>query len=318
MQRARRERFDTYILFANANTSPATVTATFLLESGAPVVRNYTVPAKARLTVYANAIPGVTGKAFSTSVASSIPITVERAMYFGSTPGRLWEGGHESAAVDAPSTSWFVAEGRTGSLFDMYLLLANPGATATVATVRYLLPGGAVVQRTYALPATSRKTIWVDGEPGLADTDVSAQITAPLPIVVERALYWPDPYPNWYEAHNSAGVTTTGIEWALAEGEHGGSQSFQSYVLLANPGDVDALVTLRILRASSSPTVVNRLVPAHSRETVPSSEFGLSSGEKFGVRINSDQPIVVERAMYWNAGGQFWAAGTNETGVKIR
>ncbi len=310
--------FDTYILFANDNASPASVTATYLLESGAPVVRAYSVPAKKRLTVYANAIPGVTGKAFSTTIESSVPITVERAMYFGSTAGRLWEGGHESAAVDAPSTSWFVAEGRTGSLFDMYLLLANPGPTATVATVRYLLPGGAVVQRTYPLRATSRTTIWVDGEPGLADTDVSAQISAPLPIIVERAMYWPDPYPRWYEAHNSAGVTTTGVEWALAEGEHGGTAGFQTYVLLANPGNTDALVTLTILRTSSNPVTINKLVLANSRETVPSSEFGLSSGERFGVRINSDQPIVVERAMYWNAGGQFWSAGTNETAVRIR
>jgi hypothetical protein len=29
-------------------------------------------------------------------------------------------------------------------------------------------------------------------------------------------------------------------------------------------------------------------------------------------------PIVVERAMYWDANGVHWSGGTNETGVKIR
>ena len=29
-------------------------------------------------------------------------------------------------------------------------------------------------------------------------------------------------------------------------------------------------------------------------------------------------PIVVERAMYWNGGGEFWGGGTNETGFRIR
>ena len=40
--------------------------------------------------------------------------------------------------------------------------------------------------RSYTLAAQSRTTIFVDEIPGLEDTDVSASITAGLPIVVER------------------------------------------------------------------------------------------------------------------------------------
>ena len=32
-------------------------------------------------------------------------------------------------AVTAPATRWFLAEGATGSFFDLYVLIANPGPT---------------------------------------------------------------------------------------------------------------------------------------------------------------------------------------------
>ena len=37
----------------------------------------------------------------------------------------------------------------------------------------------------------------------------------------------------------------------------------------------------------------------------------------FGTFLTSDQPIVVERAMYWDAGGQMWAAGTNAAATRL-
>ena len=315
--------FETYILFANATAAPATVTATYLLETGAPVVRTYTVGASARVTIRTNDIPGVGGRAFSTAITSDVPITVERAMYFGSTPQRLWNGGHEAAAVAAPATSWFVAEGRTGPFFDMYLLLANPGAAATTATIRYLLPGGVVVQRTYPLGPQSRTTVHVDSQTAqLADTDVSAEITAPQPIVVERAMYWPDPFTNWYEAHNSAGVTTTGTLWMLADGEVGGPLGWSTYVLLANPTAATASATLTFLRAGLPPIVITRSVSANSRVTIDAASVGIGSGERFGVLVDTGAggtPIVVEHAIYFNGpGGVFWGAGTNESGIRIR
>jgi hypothetical protein len=64
-------------------------------------------------------------------------------------------------------------------------------------------------------------------------------------------------------------------------------------------------------------------VPANSRVTKSASEFhgaGLQPGEKFGVVVTSlnGVPLVIERAMYWNGGGEFWGGGTNETGFKLR
>jgi hypothetical protein len=295
------------------------VTAQYLLESGTTVTRQYIVNAQSRVTVYANAIPGVTGNAFSTTVTSDVPIAVERAMYF-STAGRFWNGGHEVAAVAAPATEWFVAEGRTGPFFDMYLLLANPGTAPVSATLRYLKPDGSVVTETRSLAATSRTTIHVDGVAGLADTDVSAAITATGPIIVERAMYWPDPFVSWYEAHASAGVTQSGVKWALAEGEVGGALNHQTFVLLANPAATSATVRLTYIRRDAAPLTREVTVPANGRLTTSAAQVALVSGEQFGVVVESTNgvPIVVERALYWDALGQFWGAGTNETAVRIR
>ena len=39
--------------------------------------------------------------------------------------------------------------------------------------------------------------------------------------------------------------------------------------------------------------------------------------ESFGTRIDSTQPIVVERSLYSNANGIIWAAGTNATATRL-
>jgi hypothetical protein len=310
--------FDTYILLANATAVAANVTVDYLLDGGAPIRCYYSVPANARVTIFTRDVPGLPGRAFSTLVNSDQPINVERAMYF-SNHGMFWTGGHEAAAVEAPATDWFVAEGRTGPLFDTYLLIANPNTDAVSATLRFLRPGGAPIVQTRTLPPQSRTTILLDGVPGLEDTDVSTSVSATGPVVVERAMYWPGT--GWYEAHASAGVTTTGTRWALAEGEFGGSRGFDTFILLANPTTSDAEVTVTLLRTGGrTPVSLQARVAANCRLTLSAGQFNITSGEQFGIVIDSTNgvPIVAERAMYWNGGGVFWGGGTNETAVRLR
>ena len=309
--------FDTWILLANANDASSTAILTFLREDATTVTRGYTLAPKSRLSVYANGVPGLANRSYSTTVTSTLPITVERAMYFGSP---LWQGGHAAAGATAPATSWFVAEGRTGPFFDTWLLLANPGPSPTTARVDFLLPRGGVVTRFYTLPKTSRTTIFVDSLPGLNDTDVSASITAGAPIIVERSMYWPGDFTQWYEAHNSLGMTSLGTRWAFAEGEVGGRSQSSTYVLLANPGPSPVTATLTFLRAQGRPPVtISVTVAARSRLTISASDVPqLASGERFGMLVEASGPIAVESSLYWNAGGKYWGSGTNETGVKLK
>jgi hypothetical protein len=246
------------------------------------------------------------------------PGIAERAMYFGTSP--LWKGGHESLGATAPATSWFLAEGATGTFFETFVLLANPNAADVTATLRFLPATGQPVVKQKLIPANSRVTVNIEQEDAsLAVGAVATTVDAQLPIIVERSQYWPDPAPQWYEAHNSFGVTAAGTKWGLAEGRVGGDNHAQTYILLANPGFLDAEVQLTFLRETGTPVVKSVTVPASTRYTLPvgAPEVPGIANEQFGVVIESNQPIAVERALYWDADGTIWAAGSNATASRL-
>ena len=317
--------FDTYLLLANPQPTANRATVQFLIEGGPPVSKTYDLLPTSRTNVFAEDVeqpPGtkvLLNRAFGVAVTFDAPGVAERAMYFGSSP--FWSGGHESAGVNEPATSWFLAEGATGTFFDTYILLSNPGGSPATAELKFLLDSGSTVTRTKTVPANGRVTVSVEGEDALlADAAMATQITSDQPIVVERAMYWAE-YPNWYEAHNAFGVTGTAKKWVLGEGRVGGGRGYDTYVLLANPGTVLATVTVTYLRESGLPPIVtSHTVQPTSRYNVVPATDGLGADERFGVLIESSQPIAVERAMYSSSlaqPGLFWAAGTNATGTPL-
>ena len=118
--------FDTYILLANPNPVAAKVTVDYLLEGDAPIRRHLRRRRqRAGHDLHERRAGPRRPQRSRPASSSDQPINVERAMYFTSQ-GKFWAGGHEAAAVERPARDWFVAEGRTGPLFDTYLLLANP------------------------------------------------------------------------------------------------------------------------------------------------------------------------------------------------
>lgn len=80
-------------------------------------------------------------------------------------------------------------------------------------------------------------------------------------------------------------------------------------------------MTITFLREHGAPTVTKTFTVAPtSRYTVhvgPDSDVTELTNEQFGAAIGSDQPIAVERAPYWEANGQIWAAGTNATATRL-
>jgi hypothetical protein len=255
-------------------------------------------------------------------------------MYFPHDGPRIWEGGHETGGVTDVSTHWFLAEGATGPFFDLFVLLANPGAADAEVRGDYLLPDGTTFSKTYTVPASRRFTIWVDdeaiagvsGKP-LANVAVSTTVTSTngVPIIVERAMWWPGPEVTanfWTEAHNSAGSTSTGVRWGLAEGEVGGPDAAETYILIANPSANagQARVSLFFEDGTSLASIVN-LLPRSRTNVNVSSDFPGAAGKRFGALIESlgasPAPIVVERAMYTSPLGVTWAAGTNALATKL-
>jgi len=240
-------------------------------------------------------------------------------MYFGTA--RLFDGGHESAGVPAGATSWFLAEGATGSFFTTFVLLSNPNPTPAHVTMTYLREGGGTVTRLKTIAAGARLTINVALEDAsLAATSLATRVTSDIGIVVERAMYWPFDPRQWQEAHDAFGVTSTGRHWGLAEGRTGGPFGFQTFVLLANPDVSAATVTATFLRTTGAPVVKTFVVQPNARLTIttgPGTMVPELVNESFGVSLVSDRPIFAEHAIYSNANGIFFAAGGAATASEL-
>ncbi len=310
--------YDTFFLLTNPAPAANVANVRFFLENGTQVTRTYNLAAQSRLTVYAGSIPELVNQSFGAQVTFTIAGAAERAMYFG-TP--TFSGGHESAGVTRPSTNWFLAEGATGSFFTTFVLLSNPNATPAAVTLTYLREGGGTVTSVKTIQAGTRLTINIATEdPSLAATSVATRVTSDLPIVVERAMYWPMTPTSWNEASGAFGVTETALRWGLAEGRVGGPNAFQTFILVANPDVTAANITLTILRTTGAPIVKTLAVPAGGRLTIttgPGSFVPELADESFGATIVSDRPVFAERALYSNANGVFWAAGSVATATPL-
>jgi len=309
--------FFTYVLLMNPHPDANTATVQYLIEGAPAITRTYPLEPESRFTIDVGADAELRDQTFGMTVRFDRPGIAERAMYFGTSP--LWKGGHASVGVTAPATSWFLAEGATGTFFETFVLLANANAIDVTATVRFLPAAGTIVTKTKVIPANGRLTLNIEQEDAsLAAVAVATTVGAPLPIIVERSQYWADPASQWYEAHNSFGVTAVAQKWGLAEGRVGGDNNAQTYILLATSIS-GAQVTITFLRENGVPVQKSFTVPGFSRLNVRvgGPEVPEINNERFGVLIESTAPIAVERALYWDAGNATWAAGSNATATRL-
>jgi hypothetical protein len=307
--------YQTFFLFTNPTPAPNSVSVQFLLENGTTVTRTYPMAASSRLTIYAGSIPELVNQAFGTVATFTVAGAAERAMYFG-TP--VFNGGHESAGVTRTHRNWFFAEGATGSFFTTFILLSNPNATPANVTMTYFRERGGVVTRTRTIPAATRLTVNIALEDlGLSTGTTATGVTSDVGIVVERAMYWPFDPSQWQEAHNAFGVTGMVRQSALAEGRVGGPFNFQTFLLLANTdNNGPATVLVTFLREAGVAFQRFFVVPATSRLTIttgPGSMVPELANEAFGIRLSTsseDRPVIAERALYSDANGITWAAGS--------
>ena len=204
--------------------------------------------------------------------ADSFAITLESDQLVVMEREVSWDrssyGSHGEVALEAPGLTWYFAEGATHGGFDSFYLLQNPGTAAATVTITFLRPAPLpAMVRTYAVLPRSRRTIYVDQEPGLAATDVSAIVQSDLPILAERAMYFSTPSQAFAAGTASAGVPAPRLEWYLGEGATG--SFFDCYILLANPSETsDASVEIQYLLPNGSAVAKTYTVPARSRRTI--------------------------------------------------
>jgi uncharacterized repeat protein (TIGR01451 family) len=312
--------FQLFYLLQNPNATDAHVDVNFLLTSGAPIVQSVTVPPSSRVTLHVNEVPGLDTGTMSTQITADQPIVAERAMYFGLS----FLGGTDGAGASALSTDWFFAEGATGAFFETFILIANPGLVAADLSAVFARPDGQTVTRTYTVAPQSRFTIQLSAvDPLTAATTAAVTLTSTngVPVVAERAMYWPRA--GWQEGSASLGSTTTGLTWAVPSGTVGGPQGARTYVLVSNASTTAGSVLVTLVR-DNGPRVSRTIdLPAQARQTIDvDALFPEAADQSFSVIVDSTGPtpvpIVVESARYWSTPTVFWAAGTSELASKVR
>ena len=317
--------FEEEILVGNPTGTTANLTLRFIPDDGsAPIVAQEVVAPFSRTGILTRSIVG-SKPGVALQVTSNVDVVVERSMYWGGGlfnfgadyhGGRVNDlrAGHTVKGVNAPATRWAFAEGAAdGPLgFQTYVLVSNPSTTdAATVQVRYLTNRGerVVDAASGTLLPGQRRTFFANaaltaalGARDQFDFAIDVQTDNGVPVVAERAMYWG---PNLRGGHAATGVQPQSV-WYFAEGVQGAPPfNFDSYVLLFNPSDSEAIeVDVDFFGPNGLAKSVRRTLAPLTRDNVYAGEYPAElagSDKAFSVRaLNTlGKPFVAERAVYW-------------------
>ncbi|MBN2167661.1 MAG: VCBS repeat-containing protein [Actinobacteria bacterium] len=297
--------FHEYILLMNPGSKTATAQIELMNEQGEVVTVSKEVAPSSRSTFMVN--QAMAGCGVSAKVTSDQPIICERAMYFN-FQGR-WQGGTDSAGAQEPADTWYLAEGYTADNFDEYVLVQNPGSSAVNVTMTFMVEGGSPQTAGFNIAPQSRFTLNVKDIPGLQNACVSTKVEASGDVICERSMYFN--YNGNVGGHNAMGVSEPAGQWYLAEGYT--AQSYDTFVLIQNPGNSQAKVELNFLRSDGHQYKQKLTLPAMSRKTIKVDDVPGFEAAEVSTEVTSDKPVIAERAMYFNSNGR--DGGHDSTGV---
>ena len=239
------------------------------------------------------------------------------------------QGGSSVQGV-APATSWYYADGNTGSSnapSQEYLILANPdvnrSGTAASVTITYALANGTTQNVNVSVPAKSQVIEHVNSDIGTGSL-VAMQVvsTNGIAIVTERQQFFSypalTPSPTGVEV---VGATpgTNGLPnvYSFAEGHLG--NSFSEYITLFNPNPtaISVAVTYFVTRGAShflaqqtvhigSMSVAQvsgngfLFVPANASGPVPEDTSIVVQSLPGNGGTGPVLPVVAERSLYFN------------------
>jgi len=296
-----RQGFLEFLSLANPNEDKrgANVQVTYLMPGGAFEEQRFTLLPESRMIVDVAEVVGPE-RDVSIRVASTLPIVVERPMFF--VYQGLIDGGHDALGVTGTSQVWYFAEGCTRDGFFEYLCIQNPGSGEAGIELDFMIQGEGL--RSFYLNAapTSRTTVNVRDMVGHGK-DVSVKVSSDCPVVVERPMYFV--YQGlgshlWTGGHNAVGAAAAGRRYYFAEGTT--RCGFEEWLCLQNPSSISEIV----VRATYFPgqgqgEVLTReyAVPPNQRYTVcVNNEIG--PDKDVSVLLESDMPFVAERPMYFD------------------
>jgi hypothetical protein len=189
--------------------------------------------------------------------------------------------------------SWYFAEGTTDYGFEEFICIQNPTSYEAIVQAIYMLPAGKGEQAgvPFRLAAGTRTTINVGDI--IRESDVSVRVDSDQDVICERSMYWNDRI----EGTASVGVMEPSKTWLLPEGctDYG----FEEYLCLQNPTGSTATVNITYNTTTGPRERLPLQVPAKSRHTIRVNDE--VEPTSVSAVVNSDEQIIAERAMYWDA-----------------
>ncbi len=197
--------------------------------------------------------------------------------------------------------TWYLAEGSTVPPFDTWVLVMNPNSTPAQVQMHFLREDGTVVDHSELVAPMARKSVYVNSL--FTTSGFATQVTADQPIVVERAMY----FDNDQAGDDTLATATPGQTWFMPAGSSRGG--FDTWLLVENPGSTPANVKVSFISDMGAVVTQPLFVLPHARTSLYTDP--LMPNATYGIRVDSDQPIVAERAVYFDGG----RAGFDSAGV---
>ena len=199
------------------------------------------------------------------------------------------------------STKWYFAEGRAGGFFQEFLTLENPNPVQTAQVqVQYLFEGATGPAITHDVKPQSRYTVNVNGDLRFPYNGVGHSLsmivtsTNGVGIVAERPMYF-----SWHGINSGTdalGSTKLAQDFYFADVES--ERNYSSFVTILNPpGRKTANVSVTYIANGSQLGTKMLSVPPGQRGTTYPQAIGIN--RQAAMYVHSDQPVVVERPMYF-------------------
>jgi hypothetical protein len=305
------EGFHEYICIANCDDVDARVTVAFFFSDGTTQDVAVEIPRGYRTTLHVNAIVGE-GRDVSAMVLSEQKVVAERPMYF--EYGEGWKGGHVAAGAVEAATEWFFAEGYTGSGFDEWICVLNPGEDPAGLTFRFQTEEeGEKTVEGLSVPPYSRLSFKVNDLLG-RDYQTSCSLQSDRPVVAERPVYFDYSGTgghHWQGGHCVMGSNSLASSYYFAEGTT--RAGFEEWITIQNPHDhaIEVQAEYRFGPGQGPPASKSYNVEPGRRYTIlVSNEIGLE--KDVCVEFFSTSTFLAERPVYFEysgTGGHHWRGG---------
>lgn len=322
-----RPGFAEFLTLQNPTGNPALAQLTFQasFDGGGPAsvpTRNLSLPANSRTTFsvsdHVNPFGATPPVNVSVKVTSDQKIVVERPIYFNTGLAGGVDGGTDVIGATAPDITFLFAEGTVRAGFAEFLTLQNPGTESSNVSLAFQGSndaGGAIniPSANLVVPGGSRSTFDVNQHVGATTSvpvNLSVKVTATKPIVAERPLYFRfGTFDGGTDVIGSPAAATT---FYFAEGTL--RSRYVQYFTLQNTGTAAAKAMFAFQASNDgganvplAPVTVT--VPANARVTKNLADLLATYLGSFdnppplnvSVLVTSDQPILVERPLYFNA-----------------